>query len=359
MLCVALWLKFDMSFLTLFSKPQSMTKNDNDFTKVERIGSQVFDCSAVCPNGIGKEGQEIVNLINSAPSWIDSEPHEVRAMREKVGNPFEHDNVDSVKVRDIEIPGSQVGIPARIYTPKTKVSEKRASLVFYHGGGFSLGNVDSYDRVCIQLAHQSGLVVISIEYRLAPEARFPCGVIDAQDSFNWIAQNADQLHLDPDKIAVGGDSAGANLATVLCILNRDQEKGMPAFQLLIYPWTAGGNLSSSRERLVDGAIIPKNALDWFQTHYISKEQCDDPRFNVLEVEDLSGLPPAFILTAGYDPFVDEGEAYAKKLELSGVDVRYSCYADMFHGFLNFGTIPQSQAALTELAAVLASALVND
>lgn len=337
----------------------TMTKIDKNFVKVERIGSQVFDYSAVSPGGIGQEGQLIVDLINKAPSWIDSEPHEVRAMREEVGNPFEHDNVDSVEKRDIEIPCSQVGIPARIYTPKTEVNESRASLVFYHGGGFSLGNVDSYDRICIQLAHQSGLVVISIEYRLAPEARFPCGVIDAQDSFNWIAGNAVQLHLDPDKIAVGGDSAGANLATVLCILNRDQEKIIPAFQLLIYPWTAGANLSSSRERLEDGAIIPKNVLDWFQTHYIAKEHCDDPRFNVLGVEDLSGLPPAFVLTAGYDPFVDEGEAYAKKLESSGVDVRYSCYADMFHGFLNFGTIPQAQAALTELASVLASALVND
>ncbi len=335
-----------------------MTKINNNFGNVERIGSQVFDYSYVSPGGIGKEGQVIVDLINKAPSWIDSEPHEVRAMREEVGNPFEHENVDSVHKADIEIPGSQGEIPARIYTPKTEQKENRPSLVFYHGGGFSLGNVESYDRVCIQLAHQSGLVVISVEYRLAPETRFPGGLIDAQDSFIWLAENAAQFYLDPNKMAVGGDSAGANLATVLCILNRDQDKKIPAFQLLIYPWTAGAAISPSRKRLVDGAIIPKKALDWFQHHYISKEHYDDPRFNVLGVEDLSGLPPAFILTAGYDPFVDEGAVYAKRLESSGVKVRYSCYSDMFHGFLNFGTLPQSQAALSESAAVLASALVD-
>ncbi len=333
-----------------------MTKVNNDFTSVERVGSQVFDHTNVSPGGIGKEGQVLVDLINKAPSWLESEPHEVRAMRDAVGNPFEHENVDSVYQTDIKIPGSQNEISARIYAPQTEHKESRASLVFYHGGGFSLGNVKSYDRVCIQLAHQSGLVVISVEYRLAPETRFPGGLNDAQDSFIWLAENAAQFDLDPDKMAVGGDSAGANLATVLCVLNRDQGKRMPVFQLLIYPWTAAAEMSPSRERLLDAAIIPKKALDWFQHHYISKEDCDDPRFNVLSVEDLSGLPPAFILTAGYDPFVDEGEAYAKKLESCGVQVRYSCYSDMFHGFLNFGTLPQAQIALSESSAVLASAL---
>lgn len=335
-----------------------MAKIKSSFHNVERIGATVFDHSSVSPEGISEQGQVIVDLIKKAPPLVDFEPHVVRSMRQAAGNPFEHEDVATVVKTDIEVPGEVGTLPARMYTPALTQKNNLPSVVYFHGGGFVLGNIESYDRICTQLAHQSGVVVISVEYRLAPETMFPGGLLDAQIAFNWIMENAASLHLDPKKMAVGGDSAGANIAAVICLLNRNEKRPMPAFQLLVYPWTAGNDSSPSRERLIDAAVIPKLVLEWFLKHYVANASIDDLRFNLLVEDDLSELPSAFVLTAGYDPLLDEGDAYTKKLKLHGGEVRYSCYADMFHGFLNYGTLPQSQAALSECAAVLACVLID-
>ncbi len=343
--------------------------NDNDLdiinkkieialSNVERPSNKVTDVSLTDPEGFPHQTQVILDQIKDLPSMTDFEPWQIRKMRSDGGYPLDHKRDIGVRKKDFLIPGPQSKLPARIYTPYRDKKNKRkyGALVYFHGGGFSLGDIDAYDGVATQLADQSGLIVISVEYRLAPETPFPGGLMDAQHAFNWLYDHADKFQIDRRRMAIGGDSAGANLATVTCILNRDQNRPMPVFQMLIYPCTNGNNSSKSRDRLVDAPIVPRHVMEWMHDHYITKEHADNPRFNVLATKDLSALPPAFIMTAGYDPLLDEGEAYANRLKDSGVAVRYSCYTNMFHGFYNFGVFPESRLAINESAEILAKAL---
>ncbi len=327
------------------------------FARVRRVGDKVVDFSCIDDDGFPEQTQDILDQLEMLPSITGFSPREIRQMRKRAGSPYDHDRDVNVKRRDFNIPGPSSFIPARIYYPSSENSGKLSgALVFYHGGGFVLGDIDSYDGVTSQLAGQSGLIVVSIGYRLAPETPFPGGLLDAQHAFNWLYDNAENYRIDRERMAIGGDSAGGNLSAVVCILNRDEGKAKPALQMLIYPSTIGNCSSKSRIRFHDAPVLPKRVLEWLHNHYISEDQENDPRFNALATDDFSDLPPAFVMTAGYDPLLDEGEAYAKKLQAHGVSVRYSCYANMFHGFYNFGVLPESKIAIKESADILAVAL---
>ncbi len=327
-------------------------------TSVERGSDKVTDVSMSDPEGFPYKTKLILDQIKALPCITGFEPRQIRKMKSDSGYPYDHNRNTGVRKKDFLIPGPHSKLPARLYCPRLggKNKQKIGALVYFHGGGFALGDIDAYDGVAAQLAEQSGLAVISVEYRLAPETPFPGGLLDAQHAFNWLYANADKFNIDQKIMAIGGDSAGANLATVTCVLNRDQNLPSPAFQMLIYPCTSGNSSSKSRELLVDAPIIPRRVLAWMHDLYITKEHANDPRFNVLATADLSRLPPAFIMTAGFDPLRDEGEAYANRLRDSGVSVRYSCYTNMFHGFYNFGVFPESRLAINESAEVLARVL---
>ncbi len=324
-------------------------------SNITRRGNNVLAYGHTAPS-LAPQALPITEQLAQQPSVAAQSPAEVRAQRRASGYPHNHSDVADMHRQDFLIPGPSSLLPARIYNPAPDSLMPQPGLVFFHGGGFVLGDIHAYDHLLAQLAYQSQVVVISVEYRLAPETPFPGAIEDAQSAYNWLYQHAQNFHLDPRRLAIGGDSAGANLAAATCLLNRDQERPTPALQLLFYPVIAGAQTTASRCRHKRAPVLPKKILDWFFHHYIDETQQNDPRFNLLSNKDLGRLPAAFILTCGFDPLLDEGETYAKLLAYQGVSVRHSCYSDMFHGFLNFGVLPQSQAAVAESAQVLAQCL---
>jgi len=247
------------------------------------------------------------------------------------------------------------GIPVRIYVPNL-VRDPAPALVYYHGGGFVLGSLDSHDRPCRALAEDGRCVVIAVDYRLAPEHKFPAAPEDCVAAFRWIANNAASLRVDPNKIAVGGDSAGGNLAAVVAQQTR-KDALRPAFQLLIYPATDFTMSMPSINQMARGTFLEKDTMIWFRAHYLNNEaEQRDPRASPL-FGDVTGLPPAFVSTAGFDPLRDEGKAYADALRAAGVRVQYKCYTSLFHGFFSAsGGIEAARSTLVEAAAALREAL---
>jgi acetyl esterase len=246
------------------------------------------------------------------------------------GKPFE-----PVATRELDIPSEGGAIPATLYTPQG-LPEPSGLLVFYHGGGWVLGTRDSHDNAARFLALRAGVRVLSVEYRLAPEHPFPAAAEDAVTAFDYAHAKAGELGADPARIAVGGDSAGGNLAAVTAQVTTRRGGAAPAFQLLFYPAVDASTRRRSRELFADRFFLTDEHMTWFVDHY-APEGTDrtDPRMSPLLTEDLSGLPPAYIATAGFDPLRDEGEAYAKRLQEAGVPVALSRQADLIHGYVNF------------------------
>ena len=265
--------------------------------------------------------------------------------------------IEPVAVRELTVAGGDGELPARLYTP-AGIPEITPLLVFYHGGGWVLGNIDSHDNTCRYLAKHAGIRVLSVDYRLAPEHPFPAAADDAVASFRWAVENAASLGADPSAIAVGGDSAGGNLAAVTSHLTTRDGGVKPAFQLLLYPGTDASVRRRSRELFADGFFLTSDDMDWFADHYCPDvEQRCDPRFSVNLAEDLSGLPPAYISTAGFDPLRDEGEAYGKRLAEAGVPVVVSRQDDLIHGYISFiGVGQRFREALSEAVGALRSGL---
>lgn len=237
------------------------------------------------------------------------------------------------RLEDVEIPGPAGAIPARAYVPA--VDGTPPVVVYYHGGGWVLGGIDSHEGTCRALANASGALVVSVDYRLAPEHPFPAAVEDAWAALEWVAANAAQLGGDPSRLAVAGDSAGGNLAAVVAIHARDA--GAPALrgQLLVYPVTDATMSHPSIEENASGYFLTKADMEWFFGHY-APERPDDWRLSPLAAPDLSGLAPALVLTAEFDPLRDEGEAYARRLGDAGVPVELIRKDGLIHGF--FGMV---------------------
>ena len=239
------------------------------------------------------------------------------------------------EVRDVKIPGPGGEIPVRIYTPD--IAKPAPALIYFHGGGWVLGDLESHDHVCRSLANRVPCVVLSVDYRLAPEAKYPAAVEDSMAATEWIAAHAGELGIDAGRIAIGGDSAGGNLATVVARLARDRKGPRLIYQLLIYPGTDMRMDWPSVEENADGPLLTKPAMIWFLAHYLRGEEDKlDPLASPLLAADLGELPPAFVLTAECDPIRDEGEAYAERLRAAGVAVEVKRYPGMPHGFFSFG-----------------------
>ena len=235
------------------------------------------------------------------------------------------------------------------------------ALVYFHGGGWTIGDLDTHDVVCRQLALGAGCVVVSVDYRLAPEHPFPAAVEDCSAAVQWTVDNAQKLGIDARRIAVGGDSAGGNLAAVVALLARDAGGPRIAFQLLVYPATDQRGTAASHENNGQGYLLTRESIAFFRSAYLPRQdQWTDWRASPLLAKSHAGLPPALVVTAGYDPLVDEGRAYAEKLRAAGVRVEYREYEDMVHGFLLFGgVLDTSNTALAECCSALRAALESE
>ena len=273
------------------------------------------------------------------------------------------------KVERLEIPGPAGTIPARLYVPlgrdgidsngvvpDTGPAPDRGGqplLVYFHGGGWVIGDLDTHDSAVRFLAAEAGVAVLSIQYRLAPEHPFPAAVEDSFAAFRWAVENAAELGADSARIAVGGDSAGGNLAAAVSLLACDGGGPAPAMQLLIYPVTDAVGGQESRRLFAEDFLLTTSDMEWFERHYLPNGAARDPRVSMLHAEDLSGLAPAYVTTAGFDPLRDEGEAYAERMHAAGVRVALRRHPGLIHGFANLTAIcPSARAAMLEVAGAL-------
>ncbi len=258
-------------------------------------------------------------------------------------------------VQSLTISGPAGSIPARLYKP-LKLREANSlspCLVFFHGGGWVIGDLDSHDVVCRTLADEGELIVVSVDYRLAPEHRFPAAVDDAIAATKWISGNALSLGVDAAQLFVGGDSAGGNLAAVVAI-NARTEGPKLAGQVLIYPATDFSMSHPSHSEPETSALLTHSVIRWFGDHYLNgADGIGDWRASPARMQNLSGLPPAFVLTAGADPLRDEGDEFAMRLGNAGVPVVYRTYPGQFHGFLTMGKLlPKAGEAMREIGSWL-------
>ena len=265
----------------------------------------------------------------------------------------------SIEIGSVEnwtIPGPRGEIPLRIYTPEGE--GRKGVLVYFHGSGFVLYNLDSHDAECRALAQRAGVIVVSVDYRLAPEHKFPAGPEDSYAATCWVSEHATELGADPARIAVGGDSAGGCLAAVVCHMARDRGGPELRFQLLLYPVTDCRAGHPSMQENAEGYLLTRAQMLWFIDHYLrSPEDANDPLCSPLLAKSFEGLPPALVVTAEFDPLRDEGESYAEKLRGAGVPVTLHRYDGMIHGFFQMtALLDAARASMDEAASALRDAI---
>ena len=267
-------------------------------------------------------------------------------------------------VHDTRCDGPHGDIALRVYRPigagatPTTAGALLPALVYYHGGGWTIGDLDTHDVLCRQLCNGSGAVVVSVDYRMGPEHRFPAAVDDALAAAYWVRRQARELGVDAARVAVGGDSAGGNLAAVVAILARDAGDLPIAYQLLIYPATDMRRGHASHQSNGSGYLLTRETIEYFRGNYVAEPAHDlDWRASPLLHPDLAGLPPALVLTAGFDPLRDEGLDYANRLVAAGSRATYVCFERQIHGFITMGkVIDEAHAAVTLCAGELARVL---
>jgi acetyl esterase len=296
-----------------------------------------------------------------APGLGQMGVEETRAMMEQfstMGGPGP--DVASVENRSVPGPAGTAGeIPVRIYRPTDEPS--LPVLVWIHGGGFVIGSLDGSDVTCRELANKAGVIVVSVDYRLAPEAPFPEPVDDCVVATSWVVENAASLGGDPARVAVGGDSAGGNLSAVVALLAAQRGRPSLRFQLLVYPAVDLLMTYPSIKENGSGYLLTKESMDWFMGHYFSGAEKDPKHLQASPIYadeiDLGKLPPALIITAEYDPLRDEGEAYGKRLEQAGVPVTVTRYAGQIHGFFGMtAMLDGAKTAVDQAADALKAAL---
>jgi acetyl esterase len=293
---------------------------------------------------------------NEGPQLHELSPQDARTFFDQMQLPSAEVPVAHVENRTI--PGPAGELPVRVYRPEADAP--LPVLVFYHGGGWVIGSLETHDGTCRELASQAGCVVVSVDYRLAPEHRHPAAADDCYAALTWVAENAAEVGGDPSRLAVGGDSAGGNLSAVVALLARERGGPALALQLLIYPVTDADFETASYGENAEGYLLTRDAMLWFWDHYVP-----DPADRALataaplRADDLSGLPAALVLTAEFDPLRDEGEAYARRLEEAGVRVTATRYDGMIHGFFAMGAlVPPARKAVAEAALALRGAFAS-
>ena len=302
------------------------------------------------------QAQEVLDQLAAlglAPNHILT-PEEARAnqlLRARAVGP------EVAKVEDRAIPGSDAQVPVRVYTPEG--TGPFPVLSWFHGGGWVLGNLDTADATARYLAVEAGCVVVSVGYRLAPEAKFPVPLDDCFAATEWISQNAASISADTNKIAVGGDSAGGNLAAAVALRARDQRGPSLALQLLVYPVMARDFNTASYLQNGEGYMLTTDGMKWFWDHYLRNDaDASNPYAAPAASKDLSGLPPALVITAEFDPLRDEGEAYAQRLKTAGVATTSSRYDGMLHGFFTMSAvIDKGKEAISEASSALRAAFL--
>jgi len=290
------------------------------------------------------------------PKLWDLTPSEARKMALELTRMVEAQEAIG-EIEDRTLPGPTGPLPFRVYTPATADGEPSGGIIYFHGGAWVFGDLDTHDGMCRALANESGCRLISVDYRLAPEHKFPAAVEDVYAATEWITAHAAELAIDPACLAVAGDSAGGNLAAVVC--QRAKGSGLKiALQVLFCPVTDIAADNQSRREFAEGYFLEGPLMRWAGTHYLpAGVDLNDPLLSPLRAADLSDLPPAHIHTAGFDPLRDEGKAYAEALERAGVKVQYVCHEHMIHHFYAMaGAIPYAHTALKAVGADIKAVL---
>ena len=297
------------------------------------------------------QAQALLDKVKKSgiPPYETMSPAAARKFYDKAGEVARGEPPEPDNVEDITLPSPSGELTIRCYRPSAQTGHP--ILVFFHGGGYTIGSLDSHDAVCRHLCVEADCLVVSVNYRLAPEHKFPAATEDAYVATCWIAEHGDELGGDPTRLAVAGDSAGGNLSAVTCLKAR--ETGFPeiCYQVLIYPGTDMTESFSSHREFGEGYLLTSSLISWFHHNYLPVDvDPKDWRGSPLHAADHSNLPPAHVITAGYDPLQDEGKAYAEKLQTAGVPVSYTHYEGMLHGFITQpGFIEKSREALSECA----------
>lgn len=312
---------------------------------------------------LDKQSKDLLNMINQTGiiPFYQRSPQENRALNKKVSQPFPPEQRRQVgSIQDRLIPTPNGDTPVRIYRPINSTGTDvtlMPAVLYFHGGGFFLGDIEDYDHLTRELCERTGMMVISVDYPLAPEHPFPAAPEASYAVLEWVAANAMELGIDHTRIGLMGDSAGGNLSAVLSIMSRDRGGPAIAVQVLLYPGIAlrDGESFASRDGLGGGEYyLLHDDIKWMMSHYLrTPEEANDYRDGPLKAESLEGLPPALIITAGYDPLVDEGAFYAKKLDEAGVPVEYTCYETTIHGFVSmFPALEVGDQALSQACRTL-------
>lgn len=294
---------------------------------------------------------------SGSPPFHSLSPQQARtayeASSQMLDEPVSHNaETLSIKCRD----GHQLEL--RRYQGKEAISP---TLLYFHGGGYLLGSLDSHDTLCQSIAQMAGYTVLAVDYRLAPEHKFPTAFHDAEDAYCWLLEHGEGIGINTSCIAVGGDSVGGTLATALCMSARDNDWAPPRCQILLYPCTSAWQDSESHRRYAQGYLLEADTLQWMFSHYLnSSEERHDWRFAPLEAAELKNLPPAFIALAEHDPLVDEGISYVNRLQEANVDTQLTIYPGMVHDFARLGSItPDATGQVrADIAKALQHHLVN-
>ncbi|HEY4344770.1 MAG TPA: alpha/beta hydrolase [Parvibaculum sp.] len=294
---------------------------------------------------------------NPAPRMIDLPVAQAREMYRGIASTLDLQGVPIGKVEDRKIPGPAGDIPVRIYTPVAAGGDALPVLVYFHGGGWVIGDLETHDALCRTLSNEAGCKVVAVDYRLAPEHRFPAAADDCFAVVKWVEANGSSIGVDATRIAVAGDSAGGNLAAVVSQAALTAKGPKIVFQLLIYPVTDTNIDTGSYRENANGYFLERDSMIWFFDHYLDGADRSDPRIAPLKAASLAGLPRAYVVTAGFDPLRDEGRAYAEALKAAGVPTEYVNYEGMIHGFFNLqAAFDVSRDAVKAAAKALKEAL---
>ena len=306
---------------------------------------------------LGQQEQAFIDQLAAAGGRGFHEM-EVAEARQAILQLFQVENPEPVaKVEDRTIPTPTGDLPIRLYTPEG--DGPLPVLVFFHGGGWVVGNLESHDATCRALANAAGCITLAVDYRLAPEHKFPAAPEDCYEATKWAVLNAAALGGDPQRVAVGGDSAGGNLAAAVALMAGDRGAPSLAYQLLLYPVTNHSFDTESCQQNGEDYLLTKDSMVWFWDHYLENDEAGNaPYASPLQAKYVNSPPPGLVITAEFDPLRDEGEAYGKRLQDAGADIKISRYDGTIHGFFSFFHLDAQKKALAEVAEELKAAFAQ-